>query len=70
MKRKLLFLKLFSLGFKIVFFYLLWKGDIGISFAAADAALSAPFSSRGESISCVEKILLEGNTNKLMKSYA
>lgn len=40
------------------------QGDIGISFAAADAALSAPFSSRGESISCVEKILLEGRCSK------
>jgi len=52
----------------ILCIYVILLGDIGISFAAADAALSAPFSSRGESISCVEKILLEGNTN-IRQSY-
>ncbi|EAR86806.2 E1-E2 ATPase family protein (macronuclear) [Tetrahymena thermophila SB210] len=36
------------------------QGDIGISFAAADAAFSAPFSSSKDSISCVVRVLLEG----------
>ncbi|EAR86811.2 E1-E2 ATPase family protein (macronuclear) [Tetrahymena thermophila SB210] len=36
------------------------QGDIGISFACADAAFSAPFSSKSQSIKCVERILLEG----------
>ncbi|KAL4467819.1 hypothetical protein ABPG74_013154 [Tetrahymena malaccensis] len=36
------------------------QGDIGISFACADAAFSAPFSSKSSSIKCVERILLEG----------
>ncbi|KAL4456644.1 hypothetical protein ABPG74_000751 [Tetrahymena malaccensis] len=36
------------------------QGDIGISFATADAALTAPFSSNDDSIKCVETILLDG----------
>lgn len=36
------------------------QGDIGISFSSADAALSAPFSSKDESIKCVETILADG----------
>jgi cation-transporting ATPase 13A2 len=34
--------------------------DLGISFAETDAAISAPFSSMSPSISCVEKIIMEG----------
>ena len=34
--------------------------DLGISFAATDASISAPFSSMSPSINCVEKIMLEG----------
>jgi magnesium-transporting ATPase (P-type) len=33
---------------------------LGISFAATDAAISAPFSAMSSSISCVEKIMQEG----------
>lgn len=36
------------------------QADIGISFASADAALTAPFSSNDESIKCVELILADG----------
>ncbi len=34
--------------------------NLGISFAATDASISAPFSSMSPSINCVEKIMLEG----------
>lgn len=36
------------------------EANIGISFTASDAALTAPFCTTGQSIDCVEKVLLEG----------
>lgn len=41
------------------------QADIGISFSEADASFSAPFSSLDTSISCVEKVLLEGRATLL-----
>ena len=36
------------------------KADVGISFTQADASFAAPFTSIDNSISCLEKVLLEG----------
>ena len=36
------------------------KADVGISFTQADASFAAPFTSTDLSISCLEKVLLEG----------
>jgi len=36
------------------------QADIGVSFCETDASFSAPFTSNDTSISCVEKVLLEG----------
>ena len=36
--------------------------DLGISFAATDASISAPFSATHGSVSCVEKVMLEGKS--------
>ncbi|EAR92742.1 P-type family IC HAD ATPase (macronuclear) [Tetrahymena thermophila SB210] len=36
------------------------QADVGISFSSSDAALTAPFSSKSDSISCVETILCDG----------
>lgn len=44
------------------------EADVGISFSQTDAAISAPFISKDPSISCVEKVLLEGRAN-ICSSY-
>lgn len=36
------------------------EANMGISFTSADAAFSAPYSSKSPSIECVKKVLLEG----------
>lgn len=36
--------------------------DLGISFSTADGSISAPFSALSPSISCIEKIILEGKS--------
>jgi cation-transporting P-type ATPase 13A2 len=36
------------------------QADIGVSFTFADSSFSAPFSSKVDSIGCVEKILIDG----------
>jgi cation-transporting ATPase 13A3/4/5 len=49
--------------------------DLGISFAETDASISAPFSSMNPSISCVERIIMEGkcttqNSIEALRYYA
>lgn len=39
------------------------QANVGISFAISDASLSSPFSSKSDSIACVEKVLLEGRNS-------
>jgi cation-transporting ATPase 13A3/4/5 len=38
------------------------QADVGISFAIADSAFAAPFSSLSQSLDCVEKILIMGRS--------
>jgi cation-transporting ATPase 13A3/4/5 len=49
--------------------------NLGISFAETDASISAPFSSMSPSISCIEKIMMEGkcttqNSIEALRYYA